>query len=202
MTDTPKQIWIDAAYDTLTSQGVEAVKVMELAKKLSVTRTAFYWHFKSREALLEEMIQMWEDKNTGNLVRQTEAYAENIAEAVYNVFDCWITPELFDSRLDLAIRNWARIDAALLKRIELADKRRIAAIKAMFERHGYSPVQAETRAMTIQYTQVGYIAMEVSETVEFRISRMPEYIEIFTGRPVEQSAIDRFNARHRVSQNA
>ncbi len=202
MHDTPKQVWIDAAYTALTTSGVESVKVMELAKSLSVTRTAFYWHFKSREALLEELIQMWEDKNTGNLVRQTEAYAENISEAVFNIFDLWISDELFDSKLDLAIRYWARIDEALQRRLDDADERRIAAIKAMFERHGFTPVQGETRAMTIYYTQVGYIAMEVSESVDFRIARMPEYVGIFTGRPVDPSAVERFNARHGIRNSA
>ncbi len=202
MTDTPKQVWIDAAYAALTTSGVESVKVMELAKSLSVTRTAFYWHFKSREALLEELVQMWEDKNTGNLVRQTEAYAENISEAVFNIFDLWISDELFDSKLDLAIRYWARIDEALQRRLDQADQRRIAAIKAMFERHGFTSVQGETRAMTIYYTQVGYIAMEVSETVDFRIARMPEYVGIFTGQPVDQSAVHRFNARHGIRHSA
>ena len=202
MTETPKQIWIDAAYTALTNSGIEAVKVMELAKSLNVTRTAFYWHFKDREALLEELVAMWEDTNTGNLIRQTEAYAETIAEAVFNIFDCWITPDLFDSALDLAIRNWARNDPALQTRLDVADRRRTNAVKAMFERHGYAPHQAETRAMTIIYTQVGYISMQVTETAELRLSRMPEYIEVFTGRPAEPAAIARFAARHGLNLQA
>ncbi|MEN8738178.1 MAG: TetR/AcrR family transcriptional regulator, partial [Phaeobacter gallaeciensis] len=73
--------WLMAAYEELTAHGVGAVKIMPLAKKLGVSRTSFYWYFKDREALLEAMIRHWEDKNTGNLVARTEAYAENLFEA-------------------------------------------------------------------------------------------------------------------------
>ena len=68
---TSEEAWLIAAYEELTANGVESVRIMPLAKKLGVSRTSFYWHFKDREALLEAMVRRWEDKNTGNLVAQT-----------------------------------------------------------------------------------------------------------------------------------
>ena len=88
--------------------GVEAVKVMPLAKKLNISRTSFYWHFEDRDALLHALIKRWRDKNTGNLISQTKLHAETITEAILNLFDCWVNPELFDARMDFAIRNWAQ----------------------------------------------------------------------------------------------
>ncbi|TKZ20524.1 TetR/AcrR family transcriptional regulator [Shimia litoralis] len=188
--------WLDAAYKLLTTQGVEAVKVMPLARMLGVSRTSFYWHFKSREALLEEMIRRWEEQNTGNLVARTEAYAESICEAMFNLFDCWLDSGLFDARLDLAVRNWARNDDALQLRLDEADKCRSGAIADMFKRFGYSDVQAEVRSMSIIYTQIGYISMQVTEDWHERIGRMPDYIKVFTGKYPSDSEIRRFWARH------
>lgn len=188
--------WLATAYDVLTESGVEAVKVMPLAKRLAVSRTSFYWHFKDREALLDAMIRRWEEKNTGNLVARTEAYAETIAEALFNLFDCWIDPELFDARLDLAIRNWARNDAGLQARLDKADARREQAVKQMFLRFGYNAQDALIRARAMIYTQIGYISMQVRESTEYRISLMPGYIEVFSGRPPAQHDLDRFLARH------
>ena len=51
MTDTPtrqrgsKEIWRNAAYELLISEGIDAVKIMPLAKRLNLTRTGFYWFF-------------------------------------------------------------------------------------------------------------------------------------------------------------
>lgn len=188
--------WLATAYDVLTESGVEAVKVMPLAKRLAVSRTSFYWHFKDREALLDAMIRRWEEKNTGNLVARTEAYAETIAEALFNLFDCWIDPELFDARLDLAIRNWARNDAGLQARLDKADARREQAVKQMFLRFGYNAQDALIRARAMIYTQIGYISMQVRESTEYRISLMPGYIEVFSGQPPAQHDLDRFLARH------
>ena len=37
-----RQVWLDAAYDLFVTEGIEAVKIMPLAKKLNLTRTGFY----------------------------------------------------------------------------------------------------------------------------------------------------------------
>ncbi len=193
-----EDIWLKAAYDVLTESGVEAVKIMPLAKRLGLTRTSFYWHFKDREALLEAMIRYWEDTNTGNLVIRCEAYAENIFEAIFNLFDCWLDDTLFDSRLDLAIRNWARNDPSLQIRLDQADARRKAAMEGMFIRFGFDPAEAEIRALTMIYTQIGYISMQVTESRAERFARMPGYVEVFTGQKPGEADIQRFVARHGI----
>jgi AcrR family transcriptional regulator len=187
---------LGVAYEMLTEAGVDAVKVMPMAQRLGLARSGFYWHFKDREALLEAMIQHWEDRNTGRLVAQTEAYAETVCEAVFNLFDCWLDNDLFDAPLDLAIRNWARTDPALQIRLDRADARRQLAIASMFARFGFDKAEAEVRAMTVIYTQIGYISMRVREDRAARLARMPAYVEVFTGRHPSESETDRFMARH------
>ncbi|WP_420719817.1 TetR/AcrR family transcriptional regulator [Thalassovita sp.] len=197
MTQTGSEAaWLEAAYDMLTESGVDAVKIMPLAKRLGVSRTSFYWHFKDRDELLEAMIHRWEQKNTGNLVARTEAYAESIAEALFNLFDCWLDGDLFDARLDLAIRNWARNDAALQVRLDAEDAKRKEAMAAMFLRFDYDADQAEVRALTMLYTQIGYISMEIEEDPAQRMGRMPDYIEVYTGQRPTLREVDRFRSRH------
>ncbi len=191
-----QEAWLNAAYAALTQSGVEAVKIMPLAKQLGVTRSGFYWHFKDREALLEAMIRHWEDKNTGNLIARCDAYAGTICEAMLNLFDCWLDDALFDGRLDLAIRNWARVDPGLAVRLAHADARRNAAVNAMFLRFGYAPDAAELRALTVIYTQIGYLSMLVIEGDALRFSRIRGYVEVFTGQTPTVSELDRFMARH------
>ncbi len=191
-----EDLWLNAAYDLLIEKGVDAVKVMPLAQTLGLSRTSFYGHFDSREALLAALVTRWRDKNTGNLIGQTRAYAETITEAVFNIFDCWLRPDLFDARLDHAIRNWALGDPALRAILEGNDADRIDAIAAMFERFGYTAEDARIRAFTIYYTQVGYVSMMVQEDTQVRVDRMPNYIEVFTGRSPTASEVERFRARH------
>ncbi|MDH5356449.1 MAG: TetR/AcrR family transcriptional regulator [Gammaproteobacteria bacterium] len=191
-----EEIWLDAAYTLLIESGVEAVKVMPLAKILNLSRTSFYWHFSNRDALLDALVEKWKQRNTGNLIRQTEKYAETITESVFNLFDCWIDSNLFDARMDFAIRHWALNSSKLKDTLEETDKRRIDAICSMFIRFGFDQRHAEIRAHTIYYTQVGYISMMVEEPLADRLKRMPDYIETFTGTPPSRAEIARFMARH------
>ncbi|MFP4539269.1 MAG: TetR/AcrR family transcriptional regulator [Dichotomicrobium sp.] len=192
-----RELWLDAAYEALVEGGVEAVRVMPLAENLSVSRTSFYWHFDDRDALLNALIAHWRDKNTGNLIRQTRLFAETICEAVLNLFDCWIDPDLFDARLEFAMRNWSQSSAELKETFRETDRERIEAIRDMFARFDFDPYQADIRANAIYLTQVGYISIEAEEPLPERIRRMPAYVETFTGRAPSQSEIDRFMARHR-----
>lgn len=191
-----EEVWLEAAYAMLIESGVESVKVMSLASELNMSRTSFYWHFSDRDALLEALIQRWKDRNTGNLIARTELYADTIAEAVFNLFDCWIDSELFDARMDLAIRNWAQNAPELKSILDETDQKRIDAIRSMFSRFDFSPEQSEVRARTVYYTQIGYISMMVEEPLQERFKHMPAYVETFAGQYPSESEIARFMSRH------
>lgn len=191
-----REAWLDAAFGLLLESGVDSVRILPLAKRLNVSRTSFYWFFKDREALLDALIDRWREKNTQGLIRQTEAYAESIVEAILNVFDCWLDPELFDSQLEFAIRSWALQSDQVAREIDAADETRLAALTRMFVRYGYESLAANVRGRTIYLTQIGYISMNTQEALEVRMRRMPAYVEIFTGQAPQRHELQRFHARH------
>lgn len=190
------EVWLQAAHDALLESGVEAVKILPLAKRLRLSRTSFYWFFKDREELLAALLERWRDKNTGNLVRQSEAYAESIAEAMLNVFDCWFDDDLFDSRFEFAMRSWALQSDEILAEVREADQQRMDALRAMFERFGRDALSADVRARTTYLIQIGYISMQTKEDIAVRMARIPQYVEIFTGEAPQQREMNRFQARH------
>lgn len=193
---TSSDIWLEAAYTLLVEQGVDAVKIMTLAKRTGLTRTGFYWHFKDLNGLLDALIQRWEETNTGHLVCRAEAPAQSIVAAMLNVFDCWFDATLFDAPLDLAIRNWARNDATLQSRLNQADARRIEALDEMFRRFDYPADQAKVRSMTVIYTQIGYFSMQVADDLDQRLALVSQYVEVFTGRAPSLPEMQAFRARH------
>ncbi len=193
-------LWLGAAYDVLLDSGIDAVKILPLAKRLGLSRTSFYWFFKDREELLDALLSRWRERNTGNLVKRSQAYAETIAEAMLNVFDCWFDTELFDAKFEFAIRSWAIQSPEILAEVQEADKQRLDALTRMIVRFGQSERRADVRARTIYMVQIGYISMQTMEDLSVRMKRIPEYVEIFTGQSPEQRELDRFFARHGYSQ--
>lgn len=190
------EAWIEAAYDALLESGVDSVKILPLAKRLKLSRTSFYWFFEDREELLGALVSRWREKNTGNLIKQTEAYAETVVEAMLNVFDCWLNKDLFDSQFEFAVRSWALQSAEILAEVQTADQARMDAICRMFMRFGYDAVAADVRARTTYLVQIGYISMQSSENLSLRMKRIPEYIAIYTGQSPQKRELDRFFARH------
>lgn len=188
--------WLNAAYESLKESGVDAVRVMPLAKKLNLSRTSFYWYFQDREALLEALVSLWKNKNTFNLVSQSQAYAESITEAILNVFDCWLNSELFDSQFEFAMRSWALQSPEVAQEIRQADAQRVQALAQMFDRFGFAHDAAVTRARSIYLTQIGYISMNTQEPLAQRMRYIPEYLKIFTGVEPEPRELERFYRRN------
>jgi AcrR family transcriptional regulator len=188
--------WLNAAYETLKESGVDAVRVLPLAKKLNLARTSFYWYFEDREALLAALIEQWKRKNTRNLVSHSQAYAASISEAILNVFDCWLNSELFDSQFEFAMRSWALQSEQVAAEIVEADALRMEALKQMFDRFGFSEDAAATRARSIYLAQIGYISMKTYEPLALRMRFIPEYLRIFTGVEPEAHELERFYQRN------
>jgi AcrR family transcriptional regulator len=193
------EAWLSAAYRSLVDSGIDAVRIGPLAKKLNLSRTSFYWFFKDREKLLAALLERWRTRNTGNLVKHTQAYAESITEAIFNVFDCWLDSRLFDSGLEFAVRSWAQQSPEVAAEIRAADAKRIEALTDMFVRFGFKAHAADVRARTLYLTQIGYISLKTREETPARMSRIPEYVEIFTGVVPQPRELERFFARHGYS---
>ncbi|MEM1161798.1 MAG: TetR/AcrR family transcriptional regulator [Pseudomonadota bacterium] len=190
-----REVWMDAARQALISSGVDAVKIQPLANQLQIARTSFYWFFKDRNALLDALLEEWDAKNTGAFTEAGGAYAETISEAVLNLVAVFHDEALFEPQLDFAIRGWAHKSDVAAARVHEADETRLAAIRELFTRFGFPEDEADVRARTVYLTQIGYIAMQVSETVPVRMARAPGYVKTFCGQAPSPSELARFYAR-------
>ena len=59
--------WERAALEVIAEQGVQALAVEPLARRMGITKGSFYWHFTGRESLLEQALVRWEEHDARNL---------------------------------------------------------------------------------------------------------------------------------------
>ena len=189
-----RQDWLNVARDILVSEGVSEVKVLTINQRLDISRSSFYWYFKSRKDLLEALLDDWEARNTDVIVEHCEMPARTITAAVLNFFRCFIDANLFDQGLDFAVREWSRRDGHVRKRIDLADAKRLAAITAMFERYGYPAYDGDVRARILYFMQLGYHALDQTEPMAERLKRVEGYLLGFTGVAPQPGEVDAFRA--------
>ena len=59
--------WENGALAMIAEQGVNALAVEALARRLGVTKGSFYWHFPTRDALLKAALLRWEARDEREL---------------------------------------------------------------------------------------------------------------------------------------
>ncbi len=181
-----KDDWIRTALDTLVSDGIENVKVLPLSHKLDVSRSSFYWFFKSREDILDQLLKHWKETNTRVIVERAALKSATVSQGILHLFACWIDESLFDPRLDFAVREWARRSGHVRRAVDLADDLRVEAIKSMFLRHGYRDRDAFIRARVVYFMQIGYYSLDLEEPLDTRLSYVTEYLRVFTGQEADK----------------
>ncbi len=186
--------WIAAALTVLVEEGIDAVQVTQLSRLLEVTRGSFYWHFKSRDALLEALLAEWRARNTGVMVDALTA-AQTLSEGILELFAVWVDHTRFDPRLDQAVRDWSRRADGVLKSVAQEDDNRVRSIAAFFETHGYEPTEAFIRARVIYFTQLSYYSLGVREPLTERAGFLSAYYQCFTGNSLGEGDADAFLAR-------
>jgi AcrR family transcriptional regulator len=197
-----REDWLKAALDVLVSDGVENVKVLTLAERLGVSRSSFYWFFRSREHLLDLLLQQWRDGNTRVLVEQAGAPSETVIEGVLNIFACWLNEDLFDPRLDFTVREWARRSGHVRRAVDQADDARVEAIKRMFIRHGYRDQDSFIRARVLYFMQIGYYSLDLEESLATRLAYIAGYLLAFTGREPTRRQVANFAKAYKRRQAA
>ncbi|MFV0243627.1 MAG: TetR/AcrR family transcriptional regulator [Qingshengfaniella sp.] len=179
---TSREDWLNVAMTTLVTEGVDQVKVLNLSRKLDCARSSFYWYFKNRTELLNALIEVWARTNTKVLVEAASAPAPSIGMALGNLLAVWVSPKNFDTKLDFAIRDWARRDPSVRRALDQSEGARLEAIAGMFRRHDYSYSEADVRAQIVYFTQIGYHVQDPLEARETRIARARDYLYCLTGQ--------------------
>jgi AcrR family transcriptional regulator len=131
-TRTPPSKWIEEGLRALAAGGPDAVRVEALARALGVTKGGFYNHFDDRPALLEEMLDAWERLVIDQVIARVEEEPGDARAKLRRLFALSATPAGDLVRIELAIRDWARRDRAVARRLERIDNRRIEYLRSLF----------------------------------------------------------------------
>src|SRR5437870_4814314 len=124
VTRTPRDSWIEEGLRALGVGGPDAVRVEKLAQALGVTKGGFYWHFDDRGALLEEMLDAWERVMVDEVIERFEGEGGNAWAKLRRLFELASSPEAQGlMKIDLAVREWARRDKAVARRLRRVDNR-------------------------------------------------------------------------------
>jgi AcrR family transcriptional regulator len=173
---TPRGAWVDAALRALATGGPDAVRVEALAASLGVSKGGFYWHFKDRQALVDEMLDSWEKTVAVDVIARIESEPAEPRAKLQQLFELART---VDFAVELALRDWSRRDANVAKRVRRVDNRRMAYLRLLFGGLCADEDDAEARSMLAFSLFIGsyFIAAEHagksrSEVLQLALDRL------------------------------
>lgn len=146
---TPRHKWIDEGLRALATGGPDAVQIEALAKALGVSKGGFYGYFSDRRALLEEMLDRWEQEITDDVEARVEKEGGDAKARLRHLFAIADTGDGLDTDVttDLAIRDWARHDPAVAERLRRVDNRHMDYLRSLFRAFCADEDEVEARCL-------------------------------------------------------
>ena len=130
-----KSEWLEAALEVLEREGVDAVRVQRLARKLQISKSGFYWHFKDH----------WMHEYT-EVVSENELLASlEPLERLYQITRMIDRHNL--GKYDVVIRAWAKTDPLAKAAADRVTKTRLDFLRKIFRELGFDRDQVEMRAV-------------------------------------------------------
>jgi AcrR family transcriptional regulator len=146
ITRTPRSSWIDEGLRALAAGGPDAVRIEPLARELGVTKGGFYWHFDGRRELLEKLLDAWERMGVDEVIERIEGQGGD-ARAKLRRLSAIASSSDEVLRIDLAVRDWARRDKAVARRLRRVDNRRMDYMRSQFRAFCPDEDDVEARCM-------------------------------------------------------
>ncbi|AVX05837.1 hypothetical protein MXMO3_03332 [Maritalea myrionectae] len=155
------QDWLLAAIAAMAKGGVENVKVERLAKSLGTSKGSFYWHFKDRKDLLDQLIRYWVTQGTEQVMATNERDETSPHDKLVALFHVALKEPvgaLSSAQGEMAMRSWAMVDPNIAQTVSETDQQRIDYVIHLFAEHGYSQERATTNSHQLYLMLLGYYA--------------------------------------------
>lgn len=151
---TPRASWIDEGLRALAAGGPDAVRIETLAETLGVTKGGFYGHFDGRPALLEEMLDAWERAVIDEVIERVEREGGDARAKLRRLFTLAASSRDL-LKIELAIREWARRDKTVAKRLRRIDNRRMRYTRSLFAAFCPNEDEVEVRCLLAMSLFIG-----------------------------------------------
>lgn len=150
--------WQLAALDALSEGGLQSIAIEMLAKGLGVTKGSFYWHFASRDALIQSALELWESQEQEQVFGKLDSLPN--AQARLKALVSLVASELKAHKIYSELLK--AIDHPLVKPVlERVAKRRLDYLTASFRQAGLPRVQALNRARLTYASYVGFLQLNM-----------------------------------------
>jgi len=149
--------WEREALELIAECGVQALAIEPLARRMGITKGSFYWHFPSREALLEQALRRWEEHDSRNLNKSLGEIDDprlRLVSFFRRVGKEKLTHEVYSELC--AAAGHPQVEPVL----ERVAERRMEHLSASFAELGMPPDQARHQARLTYSVYLGFLQLQ------------------------------------------
>jgi AcrR family transcriptional regulator len=147
--------WIQAGFAILAEEGIKALKIDRLCRRLGVTKGSFYWHFTDIAQYRAALVQAWGELRDDDRRHFSELAGLPPRERLSEMMSALVSTRHWT--LERAMREWARSDEDAAASVRAADQRVLAAVRRAFLDYGFDPDNADLRAYATFAAGVGFL---------------------------------------------
>jgi AcrR family transcriptional regulator len=151
--DRSEAKWVQTAVAMLIAEGIDAVRVDRIARRLHITRGSFYHHFRSHAELLRAVLDHYVQTNHQNLVAMLPALRGTPKEKLWVLWTATASQEFRD--YDWAVRMWGMRDARVAAVLRQIDEKRMEVLMGYFRELGFNEDEAWIRAALAYHGSLG-----------------------------------------------
>lgn len=149
--------WLNAGLLALANQGLEGLRVMQIAKQMGVTKGSFYWHFQDLAEYQAAVLDEWERCHTQQAIACVEAFGGDDATKLRNVFMGSAGDNFMLAR---AVRSWSLTNPKAREVQTRVDQWRIDYLEQLLHGIGWSTADAMVLARWSYCAFIGYSTIE------------------------------------------
>ena len=121
------------------------ISIGGLARHLGISKSGFYWHFRNRDDLLDQLLEHWNHEVTEVITQNTELQSLDPKARFQRAAEIIVDHDLV--QFEIGIRQWAMNDKRAARAVRSANRRRLDFARQALGELGFSGDDLDMRAM-------------------------------------------------------
>lgn len=149
--------WIELGFKLFAEQGISGVVVEKMAEKLKCNRSSFYWHFNSKEEFIHQIVNIWIERDTNEIITLTEK-AESPEKKFKKLVEVVFKEDPYIDFI-FHLKRYAQKNKEIQDIIDEIDTRRISYVFSLLKDLGHTEAESKIKAQIFYKYLIGYHEM-------------------------------------------
>jgi AcrR family transcriptional regulator len=173
-----KAEWLQMSLAILKEEGIEGIRVEHIARKIGVSKSGFYWHFKDLEDLKTQIVEYWAHEFTEVITSNPILRECDPRDRLERIMEMIVNHDLVSYEIEM--RAWAKTDPKIARKVFRVYRLRLNFIREIFTELGFEGDDLEMRTRLFLGYQSWERSLFPTESKKSLLKLIPLRVELLT----------------------